>query len=151
MTGALTGRARAEGRTRALACMARTSATEDRGSAVVDFALVGGLTTLLFVALLQVTLAQHVRSTLVDCAAEGARYAALADRSPSDGVERTRALVDSALSGTYAQDVTAARTTIDGLDVVEVRVTAPLPVIGLIGPTGGLTVVGHALAEERLP
>lgn len=114
---------------------------------MVDFALVGGLVTLVFAGVLQLTLVQHVRNTLVDCAAEGARYAALADRTPEDGIERTRLLVDGALSSAYAQDVTARRTVVDGLDVVEVRVVAPLPVAGLLGPAGSLTVVGHALVE----
>ncbi|MDM8083809.1 pilus assembly protein [Cellulomonas cellasea] len=122
-------------------------AERERGSAIVDFVLVGALTSLLFAAVLQLALVQHVRNTLVDCAAEGARYAALADRSEEDGAERTRALVTAALSADYAQDVTARRAEVDGLDVVEVRITAPLPVAGLLGPGRGLTVVGHALAE----
>ncbi|MFI2752990.1 TadE family protein [Cellulomonas sp. P22] len=123
------------------------SLTDDSGSAVVDFVLVGALTSLLFAAVLQLTLVQHVRNTLVDCAAEGARYAALADRDLEDGAERTRALVSAGLSGSYAQDVTARRTQIDGLDVIEVQVTAPLPVAGLLGPARSLTVLGHAIAE----
>jgi Flp pilus assembly pilin Flp len=125
----------------------RRECRDERGSAVVDFALVGGLVTLVFAGVLQLTLVQHVRNTLVDCAAEGARYAALADRTPGDGIERTRLLVDGALSSSYAQDVTARRTVVDGLDVVEVSVVAPLPVAGLLGPAGSLTVVGHALVE----
>ena len=120
---------------------------DDRGSAVVDFALVGGLVALVFAGVLQLTLAQHVRNTLVDCAAEGARYAALADRTSEDGVGRTRQLIASGLSSAYAQDVTARRAVIDGLDVVEVTVVAPLPVAGLVGPAGSLTVAGHALVE----
>lgn len=125
----------------------RPAGADDRGSAVVDFALVGGLVALVFAGVLQLTLAQHVRNTLVDCAAEGARYAALADRTPEDGVGRAQQLIAAALSSAYAQDVTARRTVIDGLDVVEVTVVAPLPVAGLVGPAGSLTVAGHALAE----
>lgn len=109
--------------------------------------LVGALTSLLFAAVLQLTLVQHVRNTLVDCAAEGARYAALADRDLEDGAERTRVLVAAGLSAAYAQDVSVRRTEIDGLDVIEVQVTAPLPVAGLLGPARSLTVLGHAVAE----
>jgi len=119
----------------------------DAGSAIVDFALVAGLVTLVFAGVLQLTLALHVRNTLVDCAAEGARYAALADRSPEDGAARTRALIGLSLATGFADDVTVVETTIDGLAVVEVRVTAPLPVAGLLGPAGTLTVTGHALEE----
>ena len=134
-------------RARSVGGATRRAWRDERGSAVVDFALVGGLVTLVFAGVLQLTLAQHVRNMLVDCAAEGARYAALADRTPEDGIERTRLLIDGALSSAYAQDVTARRTVVDSLDVVEVRVVAPLPVAGLLGPAGSLTVAGHALVE----
>jgi len=119
----------------------------DAGSAVAEFVLVGALTTVLFAGVLQLALVQHVRSTLVDCAAEGARYGALADRSPADGAARATELIASALHPRYASDVTARRTVADGLDVVRVEVTAPLPVLGLLGPGGTLTVAGHALEE----
>ena len=106
-----------------------------------------GLVTLVFAAVLQLTLALHVRNTLVDCAAEGARYAALADRTPADGAARTRALISMSLAPGYADDVTVVDTVVGGLAVIEVRVTAPLPVAGLLGPSGTLVVTGHALRE----
>jgi hypothetical protein len=114
---------------------------------VVDFVLVGALTTVLFLAVVQLALALHVHSTLVDCAAEGARYGAMADRTPDDGAQRTRDLIEMSLAPSFAQDVTAEVVQVDGLDVVRVQVTAPLPVIGLIGPGDALTVDGHALQE----
>lgn len=117
------------------------------GSAIVDFALVAGLVTLVFAAVLQLTLALHVRNTLVDCAAEGARYAALADRTPADGAARTRDLIGMSLATGFTDDVTAVDRELGGLAVVEVQVTAPLPVAGLLGPAGTLTVTGHALRE----
>ena len=119
----------------------------ERGSTVVDFALVSGLLALLFAGVVQLTLAVHVRNTLIDCAAEGARYAALADRTPQDGAARTRALIDASLAPGYAGDVSALATHLRGLPVVEVTVTAPLPVVGLLGPEGALSVTGHALRE----
>ncbi len=119
----------------------------DGGSAVVDFALVGAVLTLLFVAVLQVALIQHVRSSLVDCASEGARFGALADRSPQAGVARTRELITADLGARYAGDVTAGRESYAGLDTVVVRVRAPLPVLGLLGVGRVVTVSGHADAE----
>ena len=109
--------------------------------------LVGALTTLLAASVLQLMLALHVRTTLIDCAAEGARYAALADRDPSQGAARTAELIKASLASAYAQDVRARQTVLDGLAVVEVEVTAPLPLLGLLGPTS-LTVTGHALEES---
>jgi hypothetical protein len=52
------------------------------------------------------------------------------------------------LSPAFAQQVSATRTTLDGLAVVEVEVEAPLPLVGLVGPAGTLTVRGHALVED---
>ncbi|MDF2807720.1 MAG: pilus assembly protein TadE [Cellulosimicrobium sp.] len=119
----------------------------ERGSAVVDFTLVSVLVLVLFLGVVQVALAVHVRATLVDCAAEGARVAGRADRGPQDGAARTRELITAALSPRYARDVEARQTVVDGLPVVEVTVTAPLPVVGLLGPGGVVTVDGHALEE----
>lgn len=109
--------------------------------------LVGALTTLLFAAVLQLVLVLHVRATLVDCAAEGARYAALEGGSPQDGAQRARELIASALAPGFADDVRAETTVVDGLPVVRVEVTAPLPLVGLVGPSGAITVDGHALRE----
>ena len=119
----------------------------ERGSAVVDFTLVSVLVLVLFLGVVQVALAVHVRATLVDCAAEGARVAGRADRGPQDGAARTRELITAALSPRYARDVEARQTVVDSLPVVEVTVTAPLPVVGLLGPGGVVTVDGHALEE----
>jgi hypothetical protein len=95
----------------------------------------------------QVALALHVRALAVDAAAEGARIAARADRGLGDGAQRTRDLLGASLSPAYADDVAARSTTLDGLPVVEVTVRAPLPVVGILGPSGLLTVQGHALEE----
>lgn len=119
----------------------------ERGSAVVDFVLIGALTTVLFAAVVQLALVLHVRATLIDCAAEGARYGALSDRTPDQGADRARDLIEMSLAPRFAEQVDAEVTRVGGLDVVQVRVVAPLPVIGLIGPSGVLEVDGHALLE----
>ena len=56
----------------------------ERGAAVVDFVLVGGLLTMFFLAVIQLTLLLHVRNTLIDAASSGARYGTLADRNAAD-------------------------------------------------------------------
>jgi Flp pilus assembly protein TadG len=108
---------------------------------------------LLFVAMgvFQLGLALYVRNTLISAASEGARYGARADAQPSDGVARTESLITNALGGSFAQDVRASRSvTSSGVRVVEVSVSAPLPVIGPIGPSGSLTVSGRAFSEEQV-
>jgi Flp pilus assembly protein TadG len=122
-------------------------ARAEAGSAVVEFALVSALLAAVFLAVLQVGVALHVRNTLVAAAAEGARYGSEADRTPADGARRAADLVTSSLSSAYARDVTAGFETVGGLSTVVVRVQAPLPLLGLAGPGGDLVVEGHALAE----
>lgn len=120
----------------------------ESGSAAVEFLLVSVLVLALLLGVVQVALAVHVRSLAIDAAAEGARVAARADRGPADGVARTRALLTGALTGAYARDITAGSAVLDGVAVTEVTVRTPLPVVGLLGPSGSLTVRGHALEEE---
>lgn len=102
---------------------------------------------MLALAVVQLALALHVRNTLLDAAAEGARYAALAGSSPGDGVVRTKDLIGAAISTDFAQDVTAGSTSIGGVPAIEVTVRATLPVVGLLGFERGLEVSGHAAIE----
>jgi Flp pilus assembly protein TadG len=122
---------------------------DESGAAIVDFALVAALVTVLFLGVVQLAVVLHVRNTLIDCASEGARYGALADRSPEQGSARTRELIESALAPGYATDVTAGSAEVAGLRTVEVTVRAPMPVIGLLGPRGTLVVQGHGVEESR--
>lgn len=119
----------------------------DAGAAVVESLLVMVVLVVLFLGVLQVGFALHVRNTLIACAAEGARYAANADRTPEDGAERTRELVAAALGDEYAADVTASLDSTGGITTVVVEVRATLPVLGPLGPSTSLVVRGHALEE----
>jgi Flp pilus assembly protein TadG len=121
--------------------------TGEEGSAVAEFVLVAALVLALFLGVVQTTFALHVRALVIDAAAEGARVAARADRDLEAGERRTRDLLGSSLSERYARDVAVRRTSLDGLPVIEVTVRAPLPVVGLLGPSGSLTARGHALEE----
>jgi hypothetical protein len=115
---------------------------------VVDFVLVGGLLTMFFLAIIQLALVLHVRNTLIDAAASGARYGTLADRSAEDARRRTGELIGTALSADFARDVQTREVTFQGLRTLEVTVRAPMPVIGLIGPRDMLEVKGHAAIGE---
>lgn len=118
-----------------------------RGAAVVDFVLVLVVLTPLVVGLLQVALVLHVRATLAAAASEGARYAATADRGPADGAARTRAQVDDAIAGRFAEDVQVRPVLVDGVPGVEVTVRAEVPALGLGGPGVAFTVSGRAVEE----
>lgn len=120
---------------------------DDTGDANVEFVLVGALLTVLTLTIVQLGLALFIRNTALDAAAEGARFAALADNNLSDGVERTRDLITTALGTGYAGDIRAAYADHLGATAAVVTVRAPLPLIGLIGIEGGLAVTGHAPVE----
>ena len=109
--------------------------------------MVGVLLTVLALAVVQLALALHVRNTLLDAAAEGARYAALAGSSDDAGMIRTKELIAAAVSAEYARDVSAGTTSIAGVPAIEVTVRATLPVVGLLGLERGLEVSGHAAIE----
>ncbi|KGJ71905.1 hypothetical protein GY21_19000 [Cryobacterium roopkundense] len=120
---------------------------EERGSAVAEFVMVVSLLTVLTLAVMQLALALHVRNTVLDAAAEGARFASLADSGLSEGAERTRDLITTAVGPAYAHDVTASYGAEGGFPSVQVRVVTPLPLLGLFGVDRGLEVEGHASRE----
>ncbi len=101
----------------------------------------------LFLGVLQVGLVLMVRNTLASAAAEGARHAAALDRDLADGEARTRAQIDGALSGRFADDVDATTVAIDGRPSVRVTVRATVPALGLAGPGVSISVQGHAVEE----
>ena len=124
----------------------------DRGSAAVDFVLVGSLLTLLFLALLQLGIDLYVRSVLAACASQGARYAANADiGDPHAAAVHTDQLIQESLGSRYAHaTVTPGETSVDGQPVISVEVTARMPLLAWFLPDGpSVHVTGHALAEPQ--
>lgn len=117
----------------------------EAGAAVVDFVLVGALVTVIFVALIQLALVLHVRNTVADAASSAARYGALGDRTAADAQARATLLVGTALGSDYAQDVSVSVQTSNGMDILVVTISAPLPVVGLFGPSRTLEMTGHAV------
>jgi len=89
----------------------RASATrriaDETGSAVAEFVMVAGLLTVLTLSVIQLGLVLLIRNTVLDAAAEGARFASLADNSLADGRTRTHDLITSALGAGYAQHIAA--------------------------------------------
>ncbi len=120
---------------------------DDRGSAPVEFTLVGVLLVFLTLAVVQLALALHIRNTALDAAAEGARYGALADNEPADAVPRTVELIATAIGPRYASDVSVREGDWMGAPSVIVSVRTTLPLLGLLGPDRALEVEGHAARE----
>lgn len=109
--------------------------------------MVAALLVVLTLSVIQLGLALLIRNTLVDAAAEGARFGSLGDATPADGVRRTIDLISTAIGPTYAHDVTATSGSFLGDPALVITVRAPLPVLGLIGLPNGLEVSGHAAIE----
>jgi Flp pilus assembly protein TadG len=126
----------------------RRSKADEAGAAIVDFVLVMVVLLPLVLGILHLALVLHVRNTLVAAASDGARLAATADRGPADGAARTREQIAGAISGRFAQQVTAQEVVVDGRPAVEVRVVADVPPLGLWGPPVRLDVDGHAIEES---
>lgn len=121
----------------------------DRGAAVSEFAMLAGLVCLVMLAAAQLALALHLHNTATAHVVEGARYGARADSSPAEGAARARELLEQSLPGTGGVDVTAGRTSVQGVQVVEVSASLALPVVGPFGPAGAMTVTGQAYAEDQ--
>jgi Flp pilus assembly protein TadG len=120
---------------------------DDVGSALAEFTIVAALLTVLTLSVLQLGLALHIRNTLLDAAAEGARHGSMTDNGAQSGAARTRELITIAIGSGYASDVSASEGNHLGQPAISVTVRAPLPLIGLIGVDEALEVTGHAPLE----
>jgi hypothetical protein len=127
------------------------SAQSERGSAVVDFVLVGVLVVALLLAVLQVAVYVHLRNVVVASAQEGARYAANADVPAEVGADRTLEVVGRATSAQTAAGLrcTSLQEVDDsGLVLVVVRCAGAVP--SLFAPLGDLLpleATGRAVEE----
>jgi Flp pilus assembly protein TadG len=131
----------------------RLTSTDDRqrGSAVVDFVLVGVLVVGLLLAVLQVAVYVHLRNVVVASAQEGARYAANADVPAEAGAGRTLEVVGQATSARTAAGLTCtSQQEVDGsgLTLVVVRCTGAVPTIfAALGGLLPLEATGRAVEE----
>jgi Flp pilus assembly protein TadG len=119
----------------------------DRGSAVAETVMVTALLLVLFLGVLQVGFALHVRSTLAAAAADGARYGAAAGRSDADAARRAKEIAEDALAPSLVGAVDAGYGEVDGAPTVVVQLTGRLPVLGPWGPSSQVRVRGRALRE----
>ncbi|MFE1084657.1 TadE family protein [Brevibacterium sediminis] len=120
----------------------------DSGSAVAEFALIASLLAVILAGALQIGLVIHVRNTVIDSAIAGARQASLADQTPRDGQKLTRDLIRVSVGERYAQKVTVSTSQRGAVEIVEVRVTTPLPVLGLWGPAEVWDLRGRSIVED---
>lgn len=125
----------------------------DEGSAVVEFVLVSMLLVALLMAVLQVAVFVHVRNVIAASAQEGARYGANADVDSAAGAERTRTIVERALSAETSDGLTCtAREEAGeaGAVLVVVRCTGAVPsLFSALGDLLAIDATGRAVKEGR--
>ena len=129
--------------------MTQSSPSTDRGSAVAELVMVGGLLVLLLAGVVQAGLVLHARNVFASAAAEGARYAASTGSDEQAGARRTDDLARSALSDAVVRDVDcqSGSEQRSGLDVRVVTCDGFLPVLFLPFGRIRIHVAGRALAE----
>lgn len=120
--------------------------SRDVGSAPVEFVLVAPLVIILAMAVIQIGIFLHVRSTLVSAAAAGARLAAVKGGTLSEAEGQTTRTVESAIGGSVLRTVAGGYISSSAGRMSVMRVTAVMPLIGFLGPES-LTVEAHALRE----
>lgn len=111
--------------------------------------MLAGLVSVIMLAAMQLAFALHVHNTATAHVVEGARLGARADATPEVGAQRARELIASSLPGSGGVAVQAGRTSVGGVQVVEITARIALPVFGPFGPAEGMTVTGHAYAEDQ--
>lgn len=112
--------------------------------------MVSVLLLVLALGVFQLGLVLYVRNSVIAAASEGARNGARADATVAEGADRTASLITATLSEGFARDVSAQERLVEGVRVVEVTVVAPIPVIGLLGPSGVMTLTGRAFSETQV-
>ena len=119
----------------------------DRGSAAVEFVLVGVLLVSLTLAVLQTAFVAHIRSIAIDSAIAGAAHAALADTTDTDGVARTEDLIGRGIARGLVQGIAAHSTRVGNREVVVVSANLAIPIVGPWLPVTTLEVWGRAFRE----
>lgn len=117
----------------------------DDGAAVAEFPLVAVLIIVIALGVVQSALILHTRNTLIDAAVQGAHHAALVGSTPQDGAQRAERLITDRFGESFVVEAEAT----DGPDgAIRIQVEATMPLVGLFGPAGALSVEGRAIDEE---
>ncbi|ALG28651.1 hypothetical protein AOZ07_06375 [Glutamicibacter halophytocola] len=103
------------------------------------------LLVLIALTLIQLALVLHVRNTLIDAAANGAHYGALANRSTADAQDRTRHLITESLHSGFAGNISVRSANVGEGSVITVSVETKVPLVGLLPNGWNLHVQGEAV------
>lgn len=115
---------------------------------MAGFALTAGLTTLVFLIVLQFAFFLHTKAVLIDAAGQGARVAARHGGTLEQGIARTNDILSPL---TTTPTVTAHHQTLGQRPAVRITVTTQFPILGPYGLPGFLHAQGNALVETYEP
>lgn len=114
----------------------------ESGSIVAESALVIALVTLLCGSIVQLGVILYTRNIMIDAALAGARYAALADRNLSDGVDRTSTILTSSIPNTDTAAISISSEPQE--HIISVTVQHQLPILGFFTAPVPLSVTAQA-------
>lgn len=119
----------------------------ERGSAPVEFMLVGVLLAAAALTVLQIAFVAHIRAVAIDSAIAGAAHAALADTADSEGVVRATELVTSGVAASLVRYVSVTSGEVAGKPIASVTIRLGVPMIGPWLPVAETDVTGRAFRE----
>jgi len=119
----------------------------ERGSAPVEFVMVGVLLVAVALTVLQIAFVAHIRAVAIDSAIAGAAHAALADTADSEGVVRATELVTSGVAASLVRSVFIASSEVAGKPIASVTIRLGVPIIGPWLPVAETDVTGRAFRE----
>lgn len=130
----------------------RRAIRDERGSSVVEFAMISALLVMLLFAVLQIAAVFYVRSVAAAAASDGARYAANADVDPAAGGQRASTVLRNGLGAGMAQSLPCTGAPVvdgaTGLQTARVECTGQIRSMFLpIGMFVRIKVTGQSLKE----
>lgn len=105
------------------------------------------LITVLCATILQLGVIIHTRNTMIDAASAGARLAALADRSLTDGQHRSATLLSGSIPNSTSAEITIQRDS-NG-ELITVTIHHQMPLVGFM--TGPVPLTATAQAYDLTP
>lgn len=102
-------------------------ASNQRGSAAVDFVLVSFPLLILVNTVIFMTLFSYARTVVLDATIEGARYAALADQDLKAGELRAQQIILDSIGALVKVEFTALDSSVGNIETVLFRANAYLP------------------------
>jgi hypothetical protein len=119
----------------------------ERGSAPVEFVMVGVVLVAVALTVLQIAFVAHIRAVAIDSAIAGAAHAALADTADSEGVVRATELVSSGIAELLVRSVSVASDELAGRAIASVTIRLAVPAIGPWLAIAETEVTGRAFRE----